>query len=73
MKQRTARRLPAEPSDKLLEILANELLDGGKDGVTVEAIAGRYPHWSGATWKRLHVIHLEAYKARHGRELFEAK
>jgi len=73
MKQAKARKPTAEPSDKLLEILAAELLDGGKDRVTVEGIEARYPHWSGAAWRRLHEIHLAACEKKHGRELFEAK
>ena len=61
-----------EPGDELLQKLAEDLLDSGSK-LTVETIEVRYAHWSGAAWRRLHDIHLEEYKKRHGHELFEAK
>lgn len=70
MKSAATRKSSVGPSDKLLGILANELLDGG-DELTVEAIEARYPNWSGAAWRRLRDTHLAAYKERHGKDLLE--
>ena len=63
----------AEPSDKLLRCLADELLDGGKDCLTPEKIEARFPKWSGSACRRMRDIHLEAYRERHGHGMFDGK
>lgn len=62
-----------EPTDKLLRRLADELLDGGKERLTPEGIEQKYSNWSASACRRMHDIHMEAYRERHGRGLFDKR